>query len=133
MSLKKIDKEYSFLKDMFNSDNHNRLRRLDELQNDISIFIIEISEQREKLELSLKILREKIDETTDRLKIPRIEDIKKQIYDEKYFVVPRTLEILFDFKIVYSQAYLFSKMLYYRINIPFTYFQFNLNWSSRIF
>ncbi|CAG8764832.1 29706_t:CDS:2, partial [Gigaspora margarita] len=47
-----------------------------------------------ELNLSIKKLKEKLDNVMDRLNIPRISDVKRPIYEENYFIIPRAIEFL---------------------------------------
>ncbi|CAG8806543.1 27084_t:CDS:1 [Dentiscutata erythropus] len=93
--------------DILFPDNKKRFIRASELQNDISLYTIELVEKKGKLDFQLEKLKEKLDHITNQLNIPKITYVKKEFYENTTLWLPITIEFIADFKIfqrVYHHA-----------------------------
>ncbi|CAG8847234.1 43148_t:CDS:2, partial [Gigaspora margarita] len=87
--------EYSLIEDMLYPNNPKRLKRLNELLNNINTFIVVFGKKKEKIDLLIVKLRIKINELTDKLNISKIENVTIKIYEESSFIILRVLESIF--------------------------------------
>ncbi|CAG8780286.1 22451_t:CDS:1 [Dentiscutata erythropus] len=113
---------YGMFDDTLFPDNKNRLRRANELQNDIKLFVIELVNKKEKLDSLLETLKKKLDHISEKLDIPKIQYIEKEVYEDSFFWFPKTIEFVLDF-IIFRKAYhhafkFWSLKLQPTINIP---------------
>ncbi|CAG8797295.1 27009_t:CDS:1 [Dentiscutata erythropus] len=95
---------YGIFDDTLFPDNKNRLKRANELQNDIKLFVIELVNKKEKLDSLLETLKKKLDHISEKLNIPKIQYIEKEVYEDSFFWFPRTIEFVLDF-ITFRKAY----------------------------
>ncbi|CAG8519536.1 2783_t:CDS:2, partial [Dentiscutata heterogama] len=102
-------------------DNLKRLKRANELQNDIKLYTVELTRKKEKLDSCIKTLKEKLDKITIKLDIPKIPYIEKQIYKDSTFWILGTIEFIVDFEIfrrAYHHAYKFWEIKIKKTSIP---------------
>ncbi|CAG8780287.1 22452_t:CDS:1, partial [Dentiscutata erythropus] len=88
---------YGMFEPFFYPDNTNRERRVNELQNDIRMYIVELVNKKEKLDSLLETLKKKLDHIADDLKFYELKEmVKKPIYEEKNLLIPKIIMVIFD-------------------------------------
>ncbi|CAG8812702.1 13707_t:CDS:1, partial [Dentiscutata erythropus] len=117
-------------------DNVNRIKRVNKLEVDIKSYNNKIVQKNEKLDLTVKNLMSKLNIIADKINFTTLKaEEKVLIYEiENYFVYSKIIEWIFNISLnSVKHAYLFSLKKKQNLNISFTEFRFDLNWTARIF
>ncbi|CAG8649851.1 2361_t:CDS:1 [Dentiscutata heterogama] len=92
-----LETKMSVFDDVLYTDNKNRLKRANELQNDIKTYMVELAKKKDKLDSILKNLKEKLDHISEQLDISKIPYIKKEVYEDSTLLLSTKIEFISDF------------------------------------
>ncbi|CAG8519518.1 2782_t:CDS:2 [Dentiscutata heterogama] len=118
-------------------DNEKRERRVNELQDDIKLYVYNIVEKGEMINSLFESLKQKLDSIGDELRFPELkEEITIPIYQEYNFSISKIIKYVLDIEVfskVTNHANKFILMKRKGVRIPFDNFGFSYSWTPKVF